>query len=93
MCHICPTAVTPVFFLPGIDPRWKAACPVLTPVYECEDQVLDGFLPEEKGPYALTPNTVELIPTLGARRARLGPGPRNEVVMRFLGNWSTAKFS
>ena len=31
------------------------------------------------GPYALTPNTVELIPTLGAlfssRRARLGPGP------------------
>ena len=30
--------------------------------------LLTGFLPEDKGPYALTPNTVELIPTLAPRR-------------------------
>jgi len=33
---------------------------------------------KESGPYALTPNTVQLIPTLGTlsppRRARPGPG-------------------
>jgi len=29
--------------------------------------------PEDKGPYALTPNTVELIPTLGALFPRGGP--------------------
>jgi len=34
---------------------------------------LTGFLPEDKGPYALTPNTVELIPTLGALFLRGGP--------------------
>ena len=28
------------------------------------DALLTGFLPGDKGPYALTPNTVELIPTL-----------------------------
>ena len=43
------------------------------------DALLTGFLPEDKGPSALTPNTVELIPTLGVlsppRRARPGPGP------------------
>jgi len=32
----------------------------------CEDRVLGGPASEDKGPYALTPNTVELIPTLGA---------------------------
>ena len=41
------------------------------------------LLPEDKGPYALTPNTVELIPTLGAlsppRRARPGPGPHSRL--------------
>jgi len=42
--------------------------------------LLTEFLPEDKGPYAsYTPNTVELIPTLGAlfplRRARPRPGP------------------
>jgi len=41
-----------------------------------EDRVLTGFFPEDKGPYALTPNTVELIPTLGALFPRGGPGPR-----------------
>jgi len=30
--------------------------------YSCEDR---GFLPGDKSPYALTPNTVELIPALG----------------------------
>ena len=43
------------------------------------DGLLAGILPEDKGPSALTPNTVELIPTLGAlsplRWARPGPGP------------------
>ena len=29
---------------------------------ECEDWVLDGPASENKGPYALTPNTVELTP-------------------------------
>ena len=37
------------------------------------DALLTGFLPEDKGPYALTPNTVELIPTLGALFPRGGP--------------------
>jgi len=37
------------------------------------DEVLTGFLPENQGPYALTPNTVEPIPTLGARFPRGGP--------------------
>ena len=37
--------------------------------------LLTGFLPEDKGPYALTPNTVELVPTLGALSPRPGPGP------------------
>ena len=32
-----------------------------------------GFLPEDKGPYDVTPNTVELIPTLGALFPRGGP--------------------
>jgi len=31
----------------------------------CEDRGLDGPASEDKGPYALDPNTVELIPTLG----------------------------
>ena len=35
--------------------------------------LLTGFLPEDKGPYALTPNTVELIPALGALFPRGGP--------------------
>ena len=52
------------------------AVPRVVPI--CEG-LLTGFLPEDKGPYALTPNKVELIPTLGAlsppRRARPGPGP------------------
>ena len=39
---------------------------------ECEDRVL-GFLSEDKGPYALTPHTVELIPTLEALFPRGGP--------------------
>ena len=30
-------------------------------------------VPEDKGPYALTPNTVEPIPTLGALFPRGGP--------------------
>jgi len=37
------------------------------------DALLSGFLPEEKGPYALTPNTVKLIPTIGALLPRGGP--------------------
>ena len=37
------------------------------------DASLTGFLPEDRGPYALTPNTVELIPTLGALFPRGGP--------------------
>ena len=28
------------------------------------DALMTGFFPKDKGPYALTPNTVELIPTL-----------------------------
>ena len=32
-----------------------------------------GFLPEDTGPDALTPNTVELIPTLGALSPQGGP--------------------
>jgi len=35
--------------------------------------LLTGFLPGDKGPYVLTPNTVELIPTLGALFPRGGP--------------------
>ena len=37
------------------------------------DASLTGFLPEDKGAYALTPKTVELIPALGARSPRGGP--------------------
>jgi len=37
------------------------------------DALLTGFRPEDKGPYAFTPNTVELIPTLGALFPRGGP--------------------
>ena len=41
------------------------------------DGLPTGFLPEDEGPSALTPNAVELIPCLGAlsppRRARPGP--------------------
>ena len=36
-------------------------------------RVLDGPASGDKGPYALTPNTVELIPTLGALPPREGP--------------------
>ena len=39
----------------------------------CEDRVLDGPASEDTGPYALTPKTVELIPTLGAHFSRGGP--------------------
>jgi len=35
--------------------------------------LLAGFPPEDKGPYALTPNTIKLIPTLGALFLRSGP--------------------
>ena len=36
-------------------------------------QVPAGRVPEDKGPYALTPNTVDLILTLGALFPRGGP--------------------
>ena len=43
--------------------------------------ILTGFLTEYQGPYAITPNTVELIPTLGTlpppRQAGAGHGPHN----------------
>ena len=35
--------------------------------------LLTGFPPDDKGPYALAPDTVELIPTLGAFSPRGGP--------------------
>jgi len=37
------------------------------------DALLAGFLPEDKGPYALTPNTVELILPLGPFSPDAGP--------------------
>ena len=37
------------------------------------DALPTGFFPEDKGPYALTPNTADLIPTLGALFPRGGP--------------------
>ena len=46
------------------------AVPHVVPI--CDD-LLTGFLPEDKGPYALTPNTVDLIPTLGALTPPGGP--------------------
>ena len=38
------------------------------------DVLLRGFLQENEGPDPLTPNAVELIPTLGALFPRGGPG-------------------
>jgi len=35
--------------------------------------VVGTFLPEDKGPHALTPNTVELIPTLEPFPPEAGP--------------------
>ena len=37
------------------------------------DVLLTGFLPDDKDPYTLTPNAVELILTLGALFPRGGP--------------------
>ena len=37
------------------------------------DGLLTGIIPEDKGPYALTPHTVQRIPTLGALFPRGGP--------------------
>ena len=42
----------------------------MVPVCEA---LLTGFLPEDKGPYARTLNTVELIPILGTLSPRGGP--------------------
>ena len=37
------------------------------------DALLSEFLPGDKGPYALTPNTVKLLPTIGTLFLRGGP--------------------
>ena len=37
------------------------------------DALLTGFLPDDKDPDALTPNTVDLIPTLAALSPQGGP--------------------
>jgi len=66
MCHIRSTARAPC---------GRAGC-VRTGSWT--DGLLTGFVPEDKGLTPLTPNTVELIPTLGTlfppRRARPTPG-------------------
>ena len=52
----------------GMAPELSRAVPHVVPICNASPA---GFLPGYKGPSALTPNTLGLIPTLGA----LSPGP------------------
>ena len=59
------------------------AVPHVVPIWNAS---LAGFLPEDKGPHTLTPNTVELIPTLGALPPGGGP-VQDPVLTRLRARW------